>query len=214
MISSSTGLFLFFQHSFIREATDPKPILDLLAEYKAEIVEEEIVDLADEKEVSTVPNFHSPSQSVSVSCFSPSIDRLYRLRVVRTVPTYVHVYLSSNLSVLKPPIETEADSSPAHGKRELRRDCRATDRLLASVTQVRSVGRSVCRMQTNILRIFHSFQPYIGGDRRLQYVLRLPATELLYLVDNVLRIYLHIHPFLCFSSEDGHSIGLFLRTAS
>ena len=38
-----------FQHPFIANATDPKPILDLLAEFKAEIIEEEIADVNDEK---------------------------------------------------------------------------------------------------------------------------------------------------------------------
>ena len=35
----------------MRDATDSKPILDLLAEYKAEIVEDEIMDLPEDKEV-------------------------------------------------------------------------------------------------------------------------------------------------------------------
>ena len=43
-----------FQHPFISNATDPKPILDLLAEFKAEIVEEEIMDLNEDKEVRTM----------------------------------------------------------------------------------------------------------------------------------------------------------------
>ena len=42
---------LLFQHPFIRDAHDPKPVLDLLAEYKAEIVEDEIMDLPEDKEV-------------------------------------------------------------------------------------------------------------------------------------------------------------------
>ena len=37
------------QHPFIANATDPKPILDLLAEFKAEIIDEEIADLNDDK---------------------------------------------------------------------------------------------------------------------------------------------------------------------
>ena len=36
------------EHPFVREARDPKPILELLAEYKAEIVEEEITDLPED----------------------------------------------------------------------------------------------------------------------------------------------------------------------
>ena len=40
---------MIFQHPFIANATDPKPILDLLAEFKAEIIEEEIADVHDEK---------------------------------------------------------------------------------------------------------------------------------------------------------------------
>jgi hypothetical protein len=39
------------QHPFISCATDPKPIRDLLAEFKAEIVEEEIMDINEDKEV-------------------------------------------------------------------------------------------------------------------------------------------------------------------
>jgi len=54
--SNSTLSFcnLFFQHPFISGATDPKPIRDLLAEFKAEIVEEEIMDLNEDKEVRLV----------------------------------------------------------------------------------------------------------------------------------------------------------------
>lgn len=48
-----SSLFSFFvQHPFLRGATDPKPILELLAEYKAEIVEEEIMDIQDDSDVS------------------------------------------------------------------------------------------------------------------------------------------------------------------
>ena len=39
--------FLNFQHPFIRYASDPKPILDLLTEFKAEIVDEKIEDYED-----------------------------------------------------------------------------------------------------------------------------------------------------------------------
>jgi len=39
------------QHPFISGATDSKPICDLLAEFKAEIVEEEIMDVNEDKEV-------------------------------------------------------------------------------------------------------------------------------------------------------------------
>ena len=35
------------EHPFVRNALDPKPILDLLTEFKAEIVEEEITDMDD-----------------------------------------------------------------------------------------------------------------------------------------------------------------------
>ena len=38
-----------FQHTFIKDATNSKPIMQLLAEYKAEIVEDEIIDDPDEK---------------------------------------------------------------------------------------------------------------------------------------------------------------------
>ena len=53
-------LFLF-QHPFIQAATDPKPLLDLLAEYKAEIVEEEILDIPEDKMVSQIL---SPMKSI------------------------------------------------------------------------------------------------------------------------------------------------------
>ena len=46
---NKTQQFLIFQHPFIANATDPKPILDLLAEFKAEIIEEEIADVHDDK---------------------------------------------------------------------------------------------------------------------------------------------------------------------
>lgn len=40
--------YQFFQHPFIANAKDPKPILDLLAEFKAEIIEDEIADVNDD----------------------------------------------------------------------------------------------------------------------------------------------------------------------
>ena len=45
----------------MRDATDPKPILELLAEYKAEIVEEEITDIHEDMDVSAF-NIHSMVQ--------------------------------------------------------------------------------------------------------------------------------------------------------
>ena len=41
-------LNLFFQHPFIRDACDRKPLLDLLAEFKAEIINEEEMDIEEE----------------------------------------------------------------------------------------------------------------------------------------------------------------------
>lgn len=35
---------IMFQHPFIRGELDPKPVRDLLLEYKADVVEEEVVD--------------------------------------------------------------------------------------------------------------------------------------------------------------------------
>ena len=46
----------YFQHPFIANATDPKPILDLLAEFKAEIIEEEIADVHDDKHNQVIKN--------------------------------------------------------------------------------------------------------------------------------------------------------------
>ena len=37
-----------FQHPFIRDACDRKPLLDLLAEFKAEIINEEEMDIEEE----------------------------------------------------------------------------------------------------------------------------------------------------------------------
>ena len=39
---------VFFQHPFIRDACDRKPLLDLLAEFKAEIINEEEMDIEEE----------------------------------------------------------------------------------------------------------------------------------------------------------------------
>ena len=39
---------LFFQPPFIRDACDRKPLLDLLAEFKAEIINEEEMDIEEE----------------------------------------------------------------------------------------------------------------------------------------------------------------------
>ena len=44
----SNFFYQFFQHPFIANAKDPKPILDLLAEFKAEIIEDEIADVNDD----------------------------------------------------------------------------------------------------------------------------------------------------------------------
>ena len=52
--SQQSYLLLCFQHPFIRDAHDAKPVLDLLAEYKAEIVEDEIMDLPEDKEVTII----------------------------------------------------------------------------------------------------------------------------------------------------------------
>ena len=41
-------LTFFFQHPFIRDACDRKPLLDLLAEFKAEIINEEEMDIEEE----------------------------------------------------------------------------------------------------------------------------------------------------------------------
>lgn len=41
---SVSSFFNFFQHPFINKELDSKPIRDLLLEYKAEVVEEEVVD--------------------------------------------------------------------------------------------------------------------------------------------------------------------------
>ena len=41
-------LWFFFQHPFIRDACDRKPLLDLLAEFKAEIINEEEMDIEEE----------------------------------------------------------------------------------------------------------------------------------------------------------------------
>ena len=51
-VSSASFKTCLFQHPFVRDATDPKPILELLAEYKAEIVEEEITDIPEDADVS------------------------------------------------------------------------------------------------------------------------------------------------------------------
>jgi len=37
-------ILFYFQHPFVNGNIDPKPIRDLLLEYKAEVVEEEVVD--------------------------------------------------------------------------------------------------------------------------------------------------------------------------
>ena len=42
------------KHPFIREAVDKKPLLDLLAEFKAEIINEEEMDVEEEVNIKTV----------------------------------------------------------------------------------------------------------------------------------------------------------------
>lgn len=44
--------FVLLQHPFINRELDTKPIRDLLLEYKAEVVEEEVVD--EDTDVSTI----------------------------------------------------------------------------------------------------------------------------------------------------------------
>ena len=58
-------LFHLFQHPFIQTATDPKHLLDLLAEYKAEIVEEEILDIPEDKMVRFISGVTNPSHNIN-----------------------------------------------------------------------------------------------------------------------------------------------------
>ena len=47
------------QHEFIRSCTDPKPIRELIAEFKAEVIEEEEkLDAKEELKVSDVVTIH------------------------------------------------------------------------------------------------------------------------------------------------------------
>jgi len=72
------------EHPFVRNALDPKPILDLLTEFKAEIVEEEITDMDDTgMSVTPDPSIRSedyatseaPSTPVSSSIHDDPIER-------------------------------------------------------------------------------------------------------------------------------------------
>ena len=47
-----------FQHPFIRDACDRKPLLDLLAEFKAEIINEEEMDIEEEVRKTQIANSH------------------------------------------------------------------------------------------------------------------------------------------------------------
>lgn len=55
----------YFQHPFVNGNIDPKPIRDLLLEYKAEVVEEEVVD--DESEVTIFYLLHLKLKSQALS---------------------------------------------------------------------------------------------------------------------------------------------------
>ena len=62
------------KHPFVKHAVDKKPVLDLLAEFKAEIINEEEMDLDDE--VGINHNFHN---SVAIATFCqawPSVEEV------------------------------------------------------------------------------------------------------------------------------------------
>ena len=59
-------MLFFFQHPFINRELDSKPVRDLLLEYKAEVVEEEVVDEDAEVRISC---FVSSNKGLSVNEF-------------------------------------------------------------------------------------------------------------------------------------------------
>ena len=72
------------QHPFIANATDPKPILDLLAEFKAEIIDEEIADLNDDKLEQVIKKtFFSIMMILNVLCDDHKAKPTSRMTTVR-----------------------------------------------------------------------------------------------------------------------------------
>merc|ERR1719422_2319789 len=62
------------KHPFVRHAVDKKPVLDLLAEFKAEIINEEEMDLDEEEKGGDDPSEDTMSTSSSDSMLDTSSD--------------------------------------------------------------------------------------------------------------------------------------------
>ena len=60
------------KHPFIREAVDKKPLLDLLAEFKAEIINEEEMDVEEEVNIKTV-SIYEPLCLLTHTCLTLTI---------------------------------------------------------------------------------------------------------------------------------------------
>merc|ERR1719495_2477065 len=84
------------KHPFIRDARDKKPLLDLLAEFKAEIINEEEMDIEEEEKLEESVDTFSICTSSSTSVADTSFDKEQRkISAHATLQTTPHKYLSS-----------------------------------------------------------------------------------------------------------------------
>merc|ERR1712032_946707 len=96
------------KHPFIRDACDRKPLLDLLAEFKAEIINEEEMDIEEEEKLEESVDTFSICTSSSTSVLDTSADTTFdkeqrKISAHATLQTTPHKYLSSAPSL---PIST------------------------------------------------------------------------------------------------------------
>merc|ERR1719284_299990 len=88
------------KHPFIRDARDKKPLLDLLAEFKAEIINEEEMDIEEEEKLEESVDTFSICTSSSTSVLDTSADSSFdkeqrKISAHATLQTTPHKYLSS-----------------------------------------------------------------------------------------------------------------------
>jgi len=90
------------KHPFIREAVDKKPLLDLLAEFKAEIINEEEMDVEEEEKALDGNDEHGDTMSICTNSSSildtsrDSFDRKISAPAVLETPTHKNSFITSS----------------------------------------------------------------------------------------------------------------------
>ena len=84
---SCRTFILFFQHPFIRDACDRKPLLDLLAEFKAEIINEEEMDIEEEVRKGSIS--HTRKYLINSPWLPFSPQRTYHRRYILSKTNHI-----------------------------------------------------------------------------------------------------------------------------